>query len=94
MKRIALAVLLFAACSKSSDDKAPTCAEVTDHMLKIVQVAYPGHGDMGARGNRESQIAACEQRNPSASERRCILAAKTTEAIAQCRRESMKGSAK
>ena len=86
MKHIVL-VALLAACSK---EKVPTCAEVTDHVLKIVQVKYPGHGDMGAGGNREAQIAACEARNIDETERRCIMAAKTAEAIAECRRPSVK----
>lgn len=92
MKQLAI-VMLLVACSKS-EEKAPTCAEVTDHMLKVVQIAYPGHGDMGARGNRDAEIQKCEARKMSATERRCILAAKTMEAIGECRRGSMNGSAK
>jgi hypothetical protein len=94
MKRVALVlVLMICACSKS--EKAPSCAEVTDHVLKLVQVKYPGHGDMAGQGNREQQIAQCE-RDASPAERRCTLAAKTMEDAALCRRERMKkeGSAK
>ena len=92
MKRLAILVLLVG-CSKSAD-KVPTCAEVTDHLLKTVQIAYPGHGDMSGRGNRETEIQQCEARKMSTSERRCILAAKTPEAIGECRRKGMKGSTK
>ena len=92
MKRLVI-IMLLASCSKT-DDKAPTCAEVTDHVLKTVQIAYPGHGDMNGRGNRETEIQQCEARKMSASERRCVIGAKTPQAIAQCRRESLNGSAK
>ena len=92
MKRLAILVLLVG-CSKSAD-KAPTCAEVTDHMLKIVQIAYPGHGEMSGRGNRETEIQQCETREMSTTERRCIISANTPQAIAQCRRQSMNGSTK
>ena len=73
MKRIALALLVLGACSKKPAEKAPTCAEVTDNMLKIVQSQYPGHGDMGAMGNRDSAIKQCESRNMPANEKRCIV---------------------
>jgi hypothetical protein len=89
--KIALVLLLLCACGKS--EKVPTCAEVTDHVLGVVQVKYPGHGDMGAGGNRQDQINSCEARKMSAGERRCILAAKTMEAIAECRRASVKKEA-
>ena len=90
MKAIALVVGL-AACNS---ERVPTCAEVTDHVLEVVTVKYPGHGDMGAGGTRQSQIDACETRKLPAGERRCIMAAKTMEAVAQCRRAGMtEGSA-
>lgn len=89
MKRLAF-VLLLAACSKkAAEDKGPTCAEVTDHVLEIARIAYPGHGDMGANGNRQAQIEQCEARKVPAAERRCMIAAKSMEALAQCRRPSM-----
>lgn len=89
MKRLAF-VLLLAACSKKAPakDNGPTCAEVTDHVLEVARIAYPGHGDMGASGNRQSQIDACETRKPPATQRRCMMAAKSMEALAQCRRAS------
>ena len=87
MKRMLL-VLLIAACSKKAE-KVPTCAEVTDNMLKIVQSQYPGHGDMGAMGNRDSAIKQCESRNMPANEKRCIVNAKTVEDLGACRRASM-----
>lgn len=84
--RIALALLVCAACSKQAPEKVPTCAEVTDRMLKIVQAEHPGHGDMGAMGNREQAMKQCEVRKMPAAERRCIVRAKTMEDLARCRR--------
>ena len=90
MKRIVLVlVIAHAGCSKKATEKVPTCAEVTDNMLKIVQSQYPGHGDMGAMGNRESAIQQCESRNMPASEKRCIVGAKTVEDLGACRRASL-----
>ena len=88
MKRIVL-VLVLAACSKKADEKVPTCAEVTDNMLKIVQAQYPGHGDMGAMGNRQQTIQQCETRNMPVAEKRCIFKAKTMEDLGACRRASL-----
>ena len=90
MKRIALALLVCAACPKKAAERVPTCAEVTDSMLKIVQSQYPGHGDMGAMGNREQAIKQCEARNMPADEKRCIVNAKTVDDLGQCKRASLK----
>ncbi len=81
-------VLILAACSKKAE-KVPTCAEVTDNMLKIVQGQYPGHGDMGGMGNRENAIKQCETRDMPANEKRCIVKAKNVEELGACRRASM-----
>jgi len=85
MKRIVF-VLVLAACSKKAEEKVPTCAEVTDNMLKIMQAQYPGHGDMGAMGNRAQAIQQCEARNMPAAEKRCIAKAKSVEDLGACRR--------
>ena len=83
-------MLLLCACSKkAAEEKAPPCAEVVDNMLKIVQGQYPGHGDMGAMGNREQAIQQCEVRKMTATEKRCITNAKTMDDLAKCRRASM-----
>jgi hypothetical protein len=89
MKRLAFVLLLVACSKKAAEDKGPTCAEVTDHVLEVARIAYPGHGDMGASGNRQSQIDACEARKMPVAERRCMIAAKSMEALAQCRRPAM-----
>ncbi|HLL24864.1 MAG TPA: hypothetical protein VK427_22175 [Kofleriaceae bacterium] len=91
MKRIVLAFVLAACSEKSAKqaDTGPSCAEVTDNMLKIMQAQYPGHGDMGAMGNREQTIQQCEVRKMPASEKRCIVAAKTVEDLGACRRASI-----
>jgi hypothetical protein len=58
-------------------------------MLKIMQAQYPGHGDMGAMGNRDQAIQQCEARNMPAAEKRCIVNAKSAEDLGGCRRASM-----
>lgn len=88
MTRIIL-VLALCACSKKAEEKAVSCAEVTDNMLKIMQAQYPGHGDMGGMGNREQAIQQCEARKMPAAEKRCIVNAKSTDDLAACRRASM-----
>ena len=57
--------------------------------LKIVQAQYPGHGDMGAMGNRQQTIQQCESRNMPVAEKRCIAKAKTMEDLGECRRASL-----
>jgi hypothetical protein len=89
MKRLALVLLLCACSSKKAEEKAPTCAEVTDKMIQIMQIAYPGHGDMGGMGNRERTVQECEARKMPAAEKRCIVAAKTMEDLGVCRRAAM-----
>ncbi len=84
--------VVVAGCSKQAEKKAPTCAEVTDHVLSVVQIAYPGHGDMGGRGNRDLEIQQCEARKVSAKERRCIVAAKDMAGIAACRKGGIRGN--
>lgn len=89
MRLLVLLALLAGACSKKAAEKVPTCAEVTDNMLKIVQAEFPGHGDMGAMGNRQAVVQQCEARNMSATEKRCIVKAKTKDDLASCRRAAM-----
>lgn len=84
-----LLVFAFVAGCSKKQEKVPTCAEVTDHVLALVQRAYPGHGDMGGRGNRQREIEACEARKLPAAERRCMLAAKSMDAVAACRKPSV-----
>jgi hypothetical protein len=91
MKRIVLAALLASCGGKS--EKVPTCAEVTDHMLALMQIAYPGHGDMGAMGNRKLAIEQCEARKLGPDERRCIMKAKASDELGACRRARMGESA-
>jgi hypothetical protein len=91
MKRVVGVIVLglLLGCSKKPAEKVPTCAEVTENMLKIVQAQYPGHGDMGGMGNRQAVVQQCEARNMPAAEKRCIVKAKTTEDLGECRRASM-----
>jgi hypothetical protein len=89
MRRLAFVLLLAACSNKAAEDQGPTCAVVTDHVLEIARITYPGHGDMGGAGNRKAQIEQCEVRKMPAVERRCMMAAKTLEALAECRRRSL-----
>ena len=86
MKR---AVLLLALIGCKSE-KLPTCTEITDHVLELTQKMYPGHGDMGQHGNRKLMIEQCDARKLTGEERKCIMAAKSTDAVAMCRRDTMK----
>lgn len=78
--------LAGAGCSKKqqAQGEVPTCAQITEHVYKVTRIAFPGHGDM-EMGNRKSDIKECEARNVSATERRCIMAAKDMAGVAACR---------
>lgn len=87
----ALAALAALGCGRDQQpaEKAPTCEELTDHVHEIARARYPGHGAM-VMGDRKADIARCEERNVSAKERRCIMAAKDMEGLAKCRRPAVK----
>jgi hypothetical protein len=72
-------------CERKQEKPAPSCAMVTEHVYEITRKAYPGHGDM-QMGNRKDDIARCEARKMSAEQRRCMVAAQSMEALAQCAR--------
>ena len=84
---VALAAVGSAGCGKQQPQgNVPTCAQIIEHVYSATKIAYPGHGEMDM-GNRKADIAACEQRDMSVAERRCIMAAKDPGAIAECRRK-------
>ena len=88
MRRLLAVTVLVSsltACStsKSKPDPGPTCAQVVDNMLVVTRQQLTGHGDMEL-GNRKAMIAQCEQRALSADQRRCLVAAKSLDAIATC----------
>ena len=75
---------MLAGCdSCGSKDDGPPCHAVVDHMLELTK-ALPEHEGM-AMGNRKQMIGLCEQKNYTADEKRCILAAKDLTAIGACR---------
>jgi len=73
---------VVAACKKA--DPPPACPQVVDHMLEVMKTGLTGHGNLEL-GNRKQMIDQCEQRKLSATERRCMLAAKDLPALASCR---------
>ncbi|MBA3395393.1 MAG: hypothetical protein H0T89_22285 [Deltaproteobacteria bacterium] len=91
---VSVASLALASCSKPEQAAAPTCEQVTDHVLAMVQKQYPGHGDMGGMGNRSAEVEQCKARQVTAKERRCILAATDMESIGRCRKGSQTAAPK
>jgi hypothetical protein len=86
MTRLALLVGLLAACGSSKkQDDGPPCDKVVDHMLELTKQMLPGHGDQ-PMGDRKAMIDQCVQRKMPASMRSCLLAAKSLDELAQCRR--------
>jgi len=85
-----MVAMLVAACGKA-EDPGPTCAQVTDHMLEVTKQQLVGHGDM-VLGQRNAMIAQCESRTMPAQTRKCLVAAKTLDAIAACRAGKTDGS--
>ena len=81
-----LAAVLLAACQGRDRVPAPSCAEVTDHVIALTSAAYPGHGDMFT-SRRLQEIAGCTARQLSADERRCMMRATDLPGLAACRTE-------
>lgn len=85
MTRLVLvAALLITGCKKG--DPGPSCDKVVDHMLELTKQMMPGH-DTESLGNRNQLIAECKQRKMPASVRTCLLAAKSFNHLADCRRK-------
>ena len=78
-----LALVVIAACGKS-EPPAPSCTQVTDHILEVSKQQIVGHGDMQL-GQRDAMIAQCEARKLPADKRNCLVAAKTLAEIASCK---------
>ncbi len=82
----ALILLATAACSKKAADKAdtgPSCDQVTDRVLEIMKSGLTGHGNV-EMGNKKQMVEQCEARNMSATQRKCMVAAKDVTALAAC----------
>lgn len=88
MIRLALLAALLVGCSKK-EDAGPSCDKVVDHMLEVTKQMLPGHGDQ-PMGDRKAMIDQCVQRNMPASQRRCLVAAKSFEDLAKCRSDERK----
>ncbi|MBS1124209.1 MAG: hypothetical protein H6Q90_6437 [Deltaproteobacteria bacterium] len=80
--RFPLLAVLAIGCSKP--DPGPSCTLITDHMLEVTKQEILGHGDE-LLGQRTQLIASCEQRQWSADQRRCLMAAKDLAGFAACR---------
>lgn len=76
------ALLVLSACSKKAAD-VPSCEKVVDNMLTVTKTAMPGHGDMEL-GNKKQMVAECEKRGLSDEQKRCIVAAKDLNGLAEC----------
>jgi hypothetical protein len=77
-----LSLALVAGCGGKDD--APSCTQVVEHELDVAQKTMPGHGDMGALGNKKQMVASCEKKQWTAEQRRCVMAAKTIPDIGAC----------
>lgn len=87
MRATLLALLLLTGCSKSKSaapDPGPGCPEVVENMLVVMKQIVTGHGDVEL-GNRQQMIDQCEARKYSATERKCMVAAKTLDDLASCK---------
>ena len=61
-----------------------TMETIVDHMLEVTKQQLPGH-DSQELGYRAQMIAECEKRKVPASQRKCLVAAKTLADLAECR---------
>ena len=76
--RRALMVVALGAC-QHADEPAPTCAAVTAHVADVMRQGRPEMGRV-----LPQDIAACEARELTAAQRRCLVAASSLTAIASC----------
>lgn len=81
MKRLLVALALVG-CKA---DPGPACPQIVDHMLEVTKQQLTGHGNLEL-GNRKQMIDICEGRKLDATQRRCIMAAKTLAALAECQK--------
>jgi hypothetical protein len=78
----ALAAGAAAGCERKQE-VGPSCKVITEHVYEITRKAYPGHGEM-QMGNPKADIARCEARKLTLAQRRCMVEAKSVEALASC----------
>jgi hypothetical protein len=91
--RLAFAlVVALAACGGKKEDPGPSCEQLTDHLLGLMnQSVPPGHGNM-QMGNHKQMVHTCVEHKYTASVRTCILAAKTIPDAAACSGEKLQMS--
>jgi hypothetical protein len=83
MKRLVLAIALVG-CSKAADP-GPTCPQLVEHMLEVTKQAMPAHGKMEL-GNKKQMVQTCEDRKLTPAQRKCMMAASTLAALAECQK--------
>jgi hypothetical protein len=88
---IALGSVLAAGCGKKDD--GPPCTQVAEHVNEIVSKAYPGHGDMMPASDRKTYVQTCEAHKLTGKQRRCMVEAKSVEALAACLPQDQGGKA-
>lgn len=77
-------VVLASACSKKpGGPSAPTCSQVTDHVLEIMKGGLTNHGGL-EMGNHKQLVDQCEARKLSPAQRTCMVAAKDVTSLAAC----------
>src|SRR6187402_3545957 len=80
---IGLVAGLAAACERKQAPPGPSCQVVTEHVYELTRKAYPGHGEM-QMGNLKTDVARCEARKLTGAQRRCMVEARSVEALASC----------
>lgn len=92
MRRLAVVLCLVAApvvaigCQSKKEqpaDPGPSCADITDNLMKVTKEKLAGHGDMQIQ-NRSMMIRQCEKRQLTPEQRRCLATAADLNAIASC----------
>ena len=91
--RLAFAlVVALAACGGKKEDPGPSCEQLTDHLLAVMnQSVPPGHGNM-QMGNHKLMVQRCDEKKYPAKVRTCMLAAKTMPEAAECSGEKLQMS--
>ena len=79
--RIAVALVVIAACGGKDEPPAPTCEQVTDHLLSLMQT--PNHPGM-AMGNRKAMVQQCVDRKETGKALACMNTATSMAAVAAC----------
>jgi hypothetical protein len=76
--------LAFLGCKGGSS--GPSCADITDHILKITLAAMPAHGGMKL-ANKQQMTDHCEK-DMSKDERQCMMDSPDLNGFAKCRKQA------